>query len=196
MATGRVEEADGLAEAARRYLTLAGDRSLGLDVAGAEVAYRSALELTAGGIARARPTPREARRGPLAAGRFSEANEMLEAAHALFLAVEDVRSGAVALRTDVGVLSRIGDTRTRGHTAAALELLAPLLPAPSSSRCCRSMHGEAYISDDLDRTIEASSRAIEVAETLGMPTPARALGFLGGARSLPIRPASTTCEGP
>ena len=44
--------------------------------------------------------------------------------------------------------------------------------------------GEGFISDDssIGRSRRQSERS--VAETLGMPTPARALGFLGGARSL------------
>ena len=79
----------------------------------------------------------------------------------------------------------MGDSRARGRTAAALELLEPLLPGPELVQVLSEYAaGEAFISDDLDRTIEASKRAIDVAEALGMPTPARALGFLGGARSL------------
>ena len=116
--------------------------------------------------------------------RFSEANEMLEAAHALFLADGDVRSAAVTLARTSVILARMGDTRARGRTIAALELLEPLPPGPELVQVLSEYAGEAFISDDLDRTIEASKRAIEVAETLGMPTPARALGFLGGARSL------------
>ncbi len=116
--------------------------------------------------------------------RFSEANEMLDAAHALFLADGDVRSAAVTLARTSVILARMSDTRARGRTIAALELLEPLPPGPELVQVLSEYAGEAFISDDLDRAIEASKRAIEVAETLGMPTPARALSFLGGARSL------------
>ena len=168
----------------RRYLTLAGDRSLGLDVVGAEALYRSALELTPEGTPERAHLLAKLAEALLQRARFSEANEMLEAAHALYPAVGDVRGGAVALARTSVILARMGDTRARGRTAAALELLEPLLPGPELVQVLSEYAGEAFISDDLDRTIEASKRAIEVAETLGMPTPARALGFLGGARSL------------
>ena len=184
VATGRPDEADRLSEAARRYLTLAGDRSLGLDVAGAEALYRSALELTPEGTPERAHLLAKLAEVLLQRARFSEANEMLDAAHALFLADGDVRSAAVTLARTSVILARMGDTRARGRTIAALELLEPLPPGPELVQVLSEYAGEAFISDDLDRTIEASKRAIEVAETLGMPTPARALGFLGGARSL------------
>ena len=156
VATGRAEEADGLAEAARRYLTLAGDRSLSLDVAGAEAAYRSALDLTPEGTPERAHLLAKLAEALLQRARFSEASELLEAAHALFLTVGDVRSAAVALARTSVVLSRIGDSRTRDHTAAALELLAPLPPGPELVQVLSEYAGAAYTSDDLERAIEAS----------------------------------------
>ena len=122
---------------------------------------------------------------------------MLEAAHALFLAVGDVRGGAVALARTSVILARMGDTRARGRTAAALELLEPLLPGPELVQVLSEYAGDAFISDDLDRTSQVLKRAPRSPRRWGCPP--RHVRWASSVVQLPLAdPAcrSTTCDKP
>src|SRR5207247_1461215 len=113
-----------------RYLTLAGDRALGIDVEAAERHYARALELTTGDdphrpglLVKSGEALRQRGRFPEAARAFEEAIEGLRAQG-------DVRAMAVAMGRYSLVLYRLGDPRNRGVATEAVAALEPLGPSP------------------------------------------------------------------
>src|SRR5207244_8332993 len=123
---------------ALRYLTLAGDRAMGIDVQAAERHYARALELTTGDnpdrpglLVKGGEALRQRGRFPEAARAFEEAIEGLRARG-------DVRAMAAAMGRYGIVLMWLGDSRRREVFAEALVTLEPLGPSaragPGSGR--------------------------------------------------------------
>ncbi|HCO02253.1 MAG TPA: hypothetical protein DIT48_02580 [Actinobacteria bacterium] len=168
---------------ALRYLALAGDRALGIDVEAAERHYARALELTAvddpqrpGLLVRSGEALHQRGRFPEAARAFEEAIEGLRAQ-------EDVRAMAVALGRYTIVLFRLGDPRSKQVTAEALGTLEPLGPSPELAQALSEQSGASLVSSEHLQAIAFADRAMALAEELGLPEPARALGFRGAARA-------------
>jgi class 3 adenylate cyclase/tetratricopeptide (TPR) repeat protein len=172
-----------LAAAAVRYLMLAGDRALGIDVAAAEGHYARALELAGGG----HPQRAEllARHGDALRqrGRLPEAARAYEQALELFRARGDVISLARAMTGYGLVLERLGDPRHRTLSTEALALVEPLGPSADLVRALANEAGRRMIvwGDDRD-AIAHADRALALAAELGLPEPALALGYRGAAR--------------
>src|SRR5262249_22654314 len=119
-----------LAAEAVRYLMLAGDRALGIDVAAAERHYAHALQLTTARdphsaelLAPPGSAPRQRARYPQAARAYEQAIE-------LFRDREDPRPLASALHGYGLVLQALGDPREPDLSTEALALLEPLGPSP------------------------------------------------------------------
>jgi class 3 adenylate cyclase/tetratricopeptide (TPR) repeat protein len=171
-----------LAASAVRYLMLAGDRALGIDVAAAERHYHHARQLTSNThpswaelLARHGEALRQRGRFPQAAAAFEEAIE-------LFRGRGDVISMAAAMGGYGIILSHLGDTRERTVSAEALALVEPLGPSAALVQALAEEAGARMMWGDHRDAIEHADRALALAAKLGLPEPARALGFRGVAR--------------
>ena len=166
-----------------RYLALAGERALALDVASAEASLAKALELAPAGHPE-RPTLLE--RWAQAAqqqNRLQEARAGLEEA----LALDREQNASVAagrVLTALGrLLGRLGDQGQEEAFAEALALLEAQPPGPELVAAYAQAAGARFVGGDHQEAIAAAEQALALASELGLPEPARALGFLGGARS-------------
>ena len=174
--------AEELAASAARYLMLAGDRALGIDVEAAERHYAHALQLT---------TNTDPLRAQLLArhgealrqrGRFTEAVPAYEQAIELFRARGDVISLARAMYGYGMILWELGDPRDRTLSTDALALVEPLGPSPDLVQALAEEAGTRWTWGDHREAVEHADRALALAAQLGLPEPARALGFRGAAR--------------
>jgi class 3 adenylate cyclase/tetratricopeptide (TPR) repeat protein len=171
-----------LAAQAVRYLTLAADRVLGIDVAAAERHYAHALQLTADSepsradlLARHAETLRQR-------GRYPEAARGYEQAIELFRTRGDVTALAQAMPGYGAVLRGMGDPRYRTLSTDALALVEPLGPSADLVRALTAEAGTRMGWGDHREAIDHADRALALAAQLGLPKPARALGFRGSAR--------------
>jgi class 3 adenylate cyclase/tetratricopeptide (TPR) repeat protein len=182
-AAGQTVETDELETAAIRYLALAGERALPLDVASAEQSLAQALELQPPGYAeRASLLERWAHAAQQQA-RLQEARDALEEA----LAIVRKQGQAVAegriLTALANVLRHLGDPGQEELLGKALALLeaqgaGPELVAAYTELAATRAVGTARFGE----AIAAAERALALAADLRLPEPARALGYLGSAR--------------
>ena len=183
-AAGEAERTAELEAPALRFLGLAGNRALGLDTQTALASFERALTLTpAGHPERATAL---ARFGEAAqhAGRFGEAKDALEEAIGAFQAAGDVRAAARAMGRLGAVLYRVGDPRWAELPAEAVALLEPLPPGPELISAMTELGmAEFYARNKPEECVVHTTRALALAEELGLPRPARALGFRGYART-------------
>ena len=182
-AAGQIEQVSELEAPALKFLSLAGERALGLDTAAALSNLERALALAPPGH---RERPRAlVRFGDAAfhAGRYTEAAAALEEAIETFRAAGEIPAAARAMGTLSSLLRLPGDPRQWTLPAEALRLLEPighsaeLVGALTEVAVVDALQGR---SEDAIRTAE---RALVLAEELGLPRPARALGYRGMARA-------------
>jgi class 3 adenylate cyclase/predicted ATPase len=182
-AAGQAEETEELEASARRYLALAGERALALDVERAEQSLARALALApAGHPERASLLERWAQASQQQ-GRPQEARAALEEALALYREQgESVPAGRVlaALST---VLQRLGDPRQEEAIEQALGLLEAQPPGPELVAAYAELAALRSIRAAYPQAITAAERALALAAELRLPEPARALGYRGTARS-------------
>jgi tetratricopeptide (TPR) repeat protein len=176
--------AEAIKAKALRYLTMAGDRALGIDVEAAERHYLRALDLIGADdpnrpelLVRHGEALRQRGRFPEAARAFEEAIEGLRNQG-------EVRAMAAAMERYSLVQYRLGDPRSQQVTAEALALLEPFGPSPELAQALAEQAGSSFISNEHRQAIAFADRAIALAQELGMPELARALGFRGAARAL------------
>ena len=181
-AVGQSEDAEELTEGAIRFLTLAGERALPLDVTSAEQNFAKALELA--------PATNPERAFLLEAwgraahqqARLQEAREALEEALAIHRRRGD-RMGAgrvLTVRTDV--LRRLGDPTAEQTIAEALALLEAEPPGPDLVAAHAQLAAMRLLASAYGEAIRAAERALALAAELALPEPARALGYRGAAR--------------
>ncbi|MFN2470877.1 MAG: adenylate/guanylate cyclase domain-containing protein [Gaiellaceae bacterium] len=178
---GKPDEAARLDEPARRFLAIAGDRALSLDVAKAEAHYAQALALA--------PADHPERAGLLVqaaeaaghAGRYAEAETLLQEAVAGFREQGDRRRTGDALARLAGVSFRMGGSVEELY-ADALELLESEPEGPELLEAYAGLAGHHFLGGRFEEAIAAAQRALALFRELGAPEPARALGYLGGAR--------------
>jgi class 3 adenylate cyclase/tetratricopeptide (TPR) repeat protein len=180
-AAGQAEQAADLVAPALRFLSLAGERALGLDTAAAISNLERALALAPRGHPE---RPRALRRfgeAAFSAGRYTEAAEALEEAIASFRAQADAPAAARAMGVLSRVLSYLGDPRQWILPAEALALLEPLGPSSALVGALTEMAATEAIQGRSEDALRLADRALEVAYELGLPAPARALGYRGVA---------------
>jgi len=171
-----------LAVRAVHFLMLAGDRAMGIDAGAAERHYARALALAGPDHSeRADVLARHAEALRLRA-RFPEAAAAYEEAIAALQANGNLRAAAAAMTRYSMLRHRLGDPAYRKAADKALEILEPLGPSPALVEALAGHAIASLVSDQHPAAMRFASRAVEVAAELGLPTPARALGFLGGAR--------------
>ncbi len=181
-AVGDTNQAEELAPPARRFLALAGERALGLDTAQAEARLARALELCpAADPERSELLVRWAD-AAFQAGRPREAADALEEALVSLRARSAPEAAARALQLRSRVALRLGDGRHVELAAEAVELLEREPPGPALVAACAQLANAYAIAGAYAEAIAAADRSRALAETLGLPEPARALGYRGFAR--------------
>jgi class 3 adenylate cyclase/tetratricopeptide (TPR) repeat protein len=181
-AAGDTTQAQELARPARRFLALAGERALGLDTAQAEARLSRALELM--------PSTEAGRPDLLAswadavfqAGRPREAAQALDEALASLRARGDTEAAARALQLRSRVAQRLGEGRQVALAAEAVELLEQRSPGPALIAAYAQLANAQHIGGAYAEAIAAADRAVMLANELGQPEPARALGYRGFSR--------------
>ena len=182
-ATGDTNQAAGLVDPARRFLTLAGERALGLNTDAALADLERALTLTppthpdrAGALTRFAEAASHARRA-------ADAREALEDAINAFKERDDRPATAHAMNTLSLVLRHTGDPRWAELPAEALALLEPLPPSAALVEALTEMARVKMVEGRHADTITYAERALALAHELGLDRSARTLGYLGSARA-------------
>jgi class 3 adenylate cyclase/tetratricopeptide (TPR) repeat protein len=181
-ASGRTEQATELEAPALRFLTLAGDRALGLDTVAALDNFERALSLASPGHPE---RPRAlARFGEAAfqAGRPVQAAEALSEAIASLREAGDLAVAARAMAMLSRVLRRRGDPRWSELPAEALALLEPLPPGPDLVGALTEVAAVETLQGRSEAGVRFAERALALAEELGLGRSARPLGYRGAAR--------------
>jgi class 3 adenylate cyclase/tetratricopeptide (TPR) repeat protein len=179
------DDGDHVRRRAIRYLTLAGDRALPLDVASAAASLGRALELTEPADPD-RPALLERWADATAqAGNLGDAESALEEAVARYRTVGDRHGEARGLILRSGLRQRRGDT-DGAHDAAreALALLRAGPPGPDLVAAQIQLAAHLAVAGHFADALEAADDAIELARVLGHDEPARALGVRGKARAV------------
>jgi class 3 adenylate cyclase/tetratricopeptide (TPR) repeat protein len=181
-AAGNADQASELQSRALRFLSLAGERALGLDTGAALANFERALALA--------PEEHPDRAAALArfgeaafhAGRFPEASDMLDQAIEAFQTAGEARAAAAALVTQFAVLRRLADPRALELPARALSLLEPLPPGPEHVSALTELSAVERIHGRYEAGVAQADRALALAAQLGLERPARALGFRAANR--------------
>ena len=182
-AAGQTDKATELEAPALRFLSLAGARALGLDTDAALANLERALALTPIGHAERPEALVRFGEAALDAGRYTDAMESLDEAIATFRARGDIKATAKAILTCRRVLVPLGDPRQWTLPAEALALLEPLGPSPELVVALTDLASTEALQGRSETAIAYAERAVALAEELGLPRPARALGSRGWARS-------------
>ena len=176
-------DAPELRSKATHYLTLAGERSLGIDVEAAEQHFAQALELASdnaperpGILARHAEALRQR-------GRFADAAQAYEQAIDGFREQGDIPMMALAMARQTTVFSTLGDPRGRSTADDALRVLEPLGPSPALVAVLAEAAGAYIVWGEPERCVELAAEAIALATELDLPEQPRALGFRGTARA-------------
>jgi class 3 adenylate cyclase/tetratricopeptide (TPR) repeat protein len=183
-AAGANDEAERLRAPAARFLLLAGDRAIQLDVGKAESSYARALELLPEGDDRRAEVLAKAAETAWLAGRLAEAERGYAEA------IAEARRHGDVLKAGEVMVDLVASLRDRGETRRARELLDEavelLVRAPPGRELALAyLHvaRDDAIAGRSRAALESSERAIRLLERLGMHDHmARALQFRGGAR--------------
>jgi class 3 adenylate cyclase/tetratricopeptide (TPR) repeat protein len=182
-AAGQADESKELETQAIRYLVLAGERALPLDVASAEAQLARALELApAGHPQRGFLLERWARAAWLQ-GRLEEARAALDEALVLYREGGESIAAGRALTELNTLLRRLGDVRAEPAITEAIALLKAESAGRELVAAYAELAGTHWINSAHAEAIAAAEQALRLAAELGLPEPAHALGYFGGARA-------------
>ena len=181
-AAGRRETQELEAQAVR-YLSLAGERALGLDVDRAEHTLALALELSPEGDPQRALLLERWAQAARQQSRLREARDALEQALAKHRERGDSLAAGRTLVALESVLYRLGDPRWEEALAEALALLEAEPPGPELVDAYAHRAGLSFVTIAYEDAIAAAERALALAIRLCLPEPANALGFRGSARA-------------
>jgi class 3 adenylate cyclase/tetratricopeptide (TPR) repeat protein len=173
-----------LEEGAIRYLRLAGERALGLDIERAEQHLALALDLTPPDHVERASLLEKWAQAVHEQGRLQESRQALEEALALNRGRnEPVAVGRVLTRLSL-VLFRLGDRQSEEMIAEAVELLETRPAGPELVSAYTYLAGNRTLTGSgHDRKgVAAADRALALAAELSLPEPAFALHWRGLAR--------------
>jgi class 3 adenylate cyclase/tetratricopeptide (TPR) repeat protein len=182
-AAGDTVQAEELAQPAGRFLALAGERALGLDTVQAETRLARALELTPDDDPERPELLVRWANAVFQAGRLSDATDALEAALVDLRARSDTEAVARALQLLARVTRRSGTGPSIALAAEAVDLLEQEAPSADLVDAYAQLANSQMLAGAHAEAIVAAERAVSVAERLGLPEPARALGYHGFARA-------------
>ena len=182
-AAGEAEQAAELEAPALRFLSLAGERALGLDTAAALASFERALALTPRGHPERAAALVRFGEAAFHAGRYGEAKDALEEAIAAFQAAGDVLGRS---QGDGHACTRcVASSRIRGWAelpAEAVALLEPLEPSPELVGALTELARAEVLQGRYEAGLGYAEQALALAGELGLPRPARALGYRALAR--------------
>ena len=174
-AAGEADQAAELEAPARRFLTLAGERALGLDTTAALTNLERALALTPP----SHPDRPEAlvrfAEAAFHAGRTLEAKEALEQAIPSLQERGDLPATAHAMHVLASLLSRLGDPRWVELPAEALALLEPLPKGPAHVEALTEVARADFLHGGSDTALASAQRALALADELGLERSPRTL---------------------
>jgi tetratricopeptide (TPR) repeat protein len=157
-----------LEESARQALVLAGDSTIGLDVARAEAYYGQALELSQPGTPGRSQVVAKAGRAAFQAGRVAEAADLYEEAIAGFAADGDLVGRGEALNRLSSVLWNQGEAgRSRDALGSAVELLERAPPGPELCSAYAQMAMDRVMSGHPQEALVWADKALALADQLG-----------------------------
>jgi class 3 adenylate cyclase/tetratricopeptide (TPR) repeat protein len=180
-AAGQVDQAADLEEPARRFLTLAGQRALGLDTTAAFTNLERALALTPEGHADRAHVLVTFAEAVLHGGRTGEARAALEEAIPALQVLGDLQTQARAMNMLSVVLLAVADPRWAELPAQAFALLEPLPPDGDLVAALTEVAAAEMLQGRSESAINVARRALRLAEELGVDRPPRALGYLGSS---------------
>ena len=174
-----------LEERARRFLILAGDRAIGLDVSQAHAYYQQALALCPPDHPERPRIVAGTARAAFQSGRVENAAGAYEEAIAGFERHGDVRGQGEALNRLCSVLWDQGETRrSRAVLLRAIELLEHERPGPELCSSYAQMAADRVLSGHSEEAPAWADKALALAEQLGgLPeVKVQALDYRGMAR--------------
>jgi len=181
-AAGIGEQTERLQAQAVRYLALAGERALSLDVDQAERQLARALELGPPGNSERASLLERWAQAAQQQGRLQEARQALEKALELHRDQgEPVAAGRVLTRLAL-VVHRLGDPRSEEMIAEAVGLLEAQPAGPELVAGHTYMAGRCTLASRYPEGLAAAERALALGAELGLPEPAFALHWRGLAR--------------
>ena len=174
--------ASRLADSARRYLRLAADRALGLDATQAEARLSTALELTP--VDHPERTDLVVRWADAAfqAGRYREAAAAMDEAMVDLRRLGDPNRTADALIRRSEIARMIGVGSPLDLAAEAVGLIEDR-PDELLVEACTELARAQWLVGSSAEASGTAERALELAKSLGLAEPARALGYRGLARA-------------
>jgi class 3 adenylate cyclase/tetratricopeptide (TPR) repeat protein len=182
-AAGRPGEVERLRPPALRFLVMAGDRALGLNVGRAQAHYSEALELVPPEHGQRPAVLLKWAEAARQTGRIADAVRALEEAVDGFRAQGDRVAAGRAMGTLSSVLNAAGSQRHARVAAEAVRLLEEGGAGPEDLVAAYArMAGVALVVGDMRETIAWADRAAALGAGRGLEVPARALGFRGSAR--------------
>ena len=174
-----------LKERARRFLVLAGDRAIGLDVSQAQAYYQRALELCPPDHPERPRIVAGTARAAFQSGRVEDAAAAYGEAIAGFARHGDVRGQGEALNRLCTVFWDQGETgRARAVLFQAIELLEPDGPSPELCSSYAQMAADRVLSGHSEEAPAWADKALTLAEQFGgLPeVKIQALDYRGMAR--------------
>jgi tetratricopeptide (TPR) repeat protein len=181
-AAGQQAEAKELATNAIRYLALAGERALALDVDRAEQNLARALQLAPERHPERASLLERWAKAAQQRGRLKEAREALEEALAIHRQQAETVAAGRVLAALSNVLGRLGDPRSEEAIAEALRLLEAQRPGPELLAAYAQFATVRHLRSAYPEAIKAAERALALAAELGLPEPPRAFAARGAAR--------------
>ena len=181
-ASGRAEGTEQLETKTLRYLALAGERALALDVESAEQSLARALELAPAGHSERAQLLERWVQAARQQNRLREAKEALTEALAVYRAQgEHIAAGRV-LTALANLLRRLGDGSQEATLAEALALLEQQPAGPELVDAYAELASSRLLDGAYAEGMAAAEQALALASELGLPEPARALGSRGSSR--------------
>ncbi len=173
-----------LEASAIRYLALAGERAIGLDVGRAEASLAKALELTPDGHPERAPLLERWAQATRQQNRLQETRDALEEALVLYRDQDEQVAAGRVLTVLSGVAGRMSDPRAdKGWSIdEAVVVLEAQPPGPELVAAYSARAGSHFISGEHPKAIAAAEQALALAAQLGLAEHAAALGYRGGAR--------------
>ncbi|MDX6427237.1 MAG: hypothetical protein QOD52_2642 [Gaiellaceae bacterium] len=182
-AAGNGNAAGELAVSARRYLALAGERALGLDTARAEELLRQALALCGEDDSERPELMTRYASALLQRGSVREAAETLDRALELLRAAGNPEATARALMLRSEIAKGNAEAEHPDYAREAVALLETGPPSMALVDAHVQLASSLHITGALAEAVEATDRALQLADEVGLPAPARAHSIRGVCRA-------------
>jgi class 3 adenylate cyclase/tetratricopeptide (TPR) repeat protein len=165
---GAADEAAHLEVAVSRFMALAGDRAMGLDIARADAYYQRALELYAPDDPESAGVLAKAAEAAFQVGRLAEADRLYEQASNAYRASDDVLGASSVDVRRLFVLWWRGEAaRVRGALADAVQLLEQQPPSPALATAYQAKAADNLFMGQPGAALQWAEKAIALAGQVG-----------------------------